>query len=368
MTRPDYKNCITNIIASIEGYFGLTPLQTTHPDTDALLSRKPWRNIVLLLYDGLSVAALKDALPEDAFLRRRLRATLSSVFPPTTTAAVTSLKSGLNPVSHGWIGWSMYLPALNQTVDLFPNRLQFTGEPPSLEKAGQTLLPYSHFLNRLREEAGISAHEVSPHGDIPTVPGDREDIYRQVTAICKRPGQHMIYAYDGNPDHLMHEKGTRHPEVLAVIQAINQEVEAFAAGLPEDSLLLITADHGLVDADYKYLSLHPDITDCLLRPYAVEGRAASFFIKEGMHKQFEQAFRRAFQEHFILMTTEEFLEKGFLGPGSPHPDLRPMLGDYMALAIDNSCLAMQPGNYDMVGVHAGLTRGEMEVPLIVGEA
>ena len=178
----------------------------------------------------------------------------------------------------------------------------------------------------------------------------------------------MIYAYDGNPDHLMHEKGTRHPEVLAVIQAINQEVEAFAAGLPEDSLLLITADHGLVDADYKYLCDHPAITDCLLRPFSVEGRAASFFIREGMHKPFEQAFRRAFQEHFILMTTEEFLEKGFLGPGAEHPSLRTMLGDYMALAIDNSCLAMQPGNYDRVGVHAGLTRGEMEVPLIVGEA
>lgn len=368
MTRPDYSNCITNIIASIEGYFGLKPLQTTHPDTDALLSKKPWRNIVLLLYDGLSVAALKDALPEDAFLRRRLRATLSSVFLPTTTAAVTSLKSGLNPIEHGWIGWSMYLPVLDQTVDLFPNRLQFTGEPPRMEQAGRTLLPYSHFLSRLREQAGIAAHEVSPHGDIPTIPGDREDIYRQVTALCQRPGQHMIYAYDGNPDHLMHEKGTRHPEVLEVIQAINQEVAALAGALPEDSLLLITADHGLVDADFKYLCDHPQITDCLLRPYAVEGRAASFFIRDGMHKQFEQAFRRAFQEHFILMTTEEFLEKGFLGPGTAHPDLRTMLGDYMALATDSSCLAMQPGDYDMVGVHAGLTRAEMEVPLIVARS
>ena len=366
MTRPDYSNCITNIIASLEGYFGLKPLQSTHPVIDALLSKKPWRNIVLLLYDGLSMAALREALPAEAFLRRSVRAALSSVFPPTTTAAVTSLKSGLNPIQHGWIGWSMYLPALDQTVDLFPNRLQFTGEPPRMEEAGRTLLPYGHFLSRLREQAGIAAHEVSAHGDIPT--DSREGMYQQVAALCQRPGQHMIYAYDGNPDHLMHEKGTRHPEVTAVIKAINQEAEAFAASLPEDSLLLITADHGLVDADFKYLCDYPQITDCLLRPYAVEGRAASFFTKDGMHKQFEQAFRRAFGQHFILMTTEEFLEEGFLGPGAEHPSLRTMLGDYMALATDSSCLAMQPGDYDMVGVHAGLTRAEMEVPLIVARS
>lgn len=366
MTRPDYNNCITNIIASLEGYFGLKPLQATHPDTDTLLAKKPFRNIVLLLYDGLSIAALKDCLPEDAFLRRQKRATLSSVFPPTTTAAVTSLKSGLNPIAHGWIGWSMFLPALNETVDLFPNRLQHAGTPASIEEAGRTLLPYSHFLNRLREAAGISAHEVSPHGDIPTDPLDRGDMYQKIAALCRRPGQHMIYAYDGNPDHLMHEKGTRHPEVLAVIQAINEEAEALAASLPEDSLLLITADHGLVDADYLYLSDYPEIGITLKRPFSVEGRSASFFIKEGMHRQFERAFRQAFQNRFLLLTTEEFLAGGYLGPGQTHPSLRSMLGDYMALALDNSCLAMTPKHFTMVGVHAGLTRTEMEVPLIVG--
>ncbi|NLX83012.1 MAG: hypothetical protein GXZ04_04260 [Clostridiales bacterium] len=363
---PDYTNCITNIIASLEAHYGLPPKQATHPVLDALLAKKPYRNIVLLLYDGLSIATLQEALGEDAFLRRHLRAALSSVFPPTTTAAVTSLKSGLNPLSHGWIGWTMHLTDIGQNVDLFTNRLQQDSRYASLDNAGMTLLPFTTFTSRLRRHAGLDALEISAHGD--WVTRDRAAMYEAVIARTRQPGPHLIYAYDGNPDHLMHDMGTRHKDVLALVRTIDQEAAAFAASLPEDSLLLITADHGLVDAEYVALSDYPQILDCMMRPFTVEGRTAAFFIRPGMHDQFREAFTAALSDRFCLMTSNEFINSGLLGPGKEHPRLRGMLGDFIALALGNACLCMQPDHASLIGVHAGRTQREMEVPLIVAKS
>lgn len=361
---PDYTNCITNIIASIEAHHGLAPLQKTHPVVDALLGEKHYRSIVLLLYDGLSVATLKEALPEDAFLLRQLHTTLSSVYPPTTTAAVTSLKSGLNPIQHGWIGWTMHLPSLDQNVDLFINRLQNDSQFASLDNAGMSLLPYTTFTSRLRAQ-GIDAVEISSYGDVVT--SGRGEMAEAVIARCLSPGAHVIYAYDGNPDALMHEIGAHHPDVMTLVRTLNQEAEAFAQWLPEDALLLITADHGLVDAEYVMLSDYPEILDCMVRPYAVEGRTAAFFIKTGLRDRFKEVFTTALSNRFSLMTTSEFLASGLLGPGVMHPSLPAMLGDFIAIAKGNACLSMKPEYAGLVGVHAGFTEREMQVPLIVAK-
>ena len=40
-------------------------------------------------------------------IKNRIKS-ITSVFPPTTTAATTSMLSGLNPNEHGWLGWDLY--------------------------------------------------------------------------------------------------------------------------------------------------------------------------------------------------------------------------------------------------------------------
>src|SRR5665648_355708 len=86
---PDYNNCLVNLACSILKHFGAHPQHATLPVLDSLL-KKQYTNVVVMLFDGMGSEALEFHLPEDSFLRRHCTADISSVFPPTTTAAITS--------------------------------------------------------------------------------------------------------------------------------------------------------------------------------------------------------------------------------------------------------------------------------------
>ena len=42
---------------------------------------------------------------------------LTSVYPCTTVAAMTSYRSGISPNEHGWLGWTLYFKETNRIVD-----------------------------------------------------------------------------------------------------------------------------------------------------------------------------------------------------------------------------------------------------------
>jgi len=64
--------------------------------------------VVLMAFDGMGVDILEKHLPRESFLRENMIRYVTSVFPSTTTAAMTAYYSGLSPNEHGWLGWSLY--------------------------------------------------------------------------------------------------------------------------------------------------------------------------------------------------------------------------------------------------------------------
>ena len=94
----------------------------------------------------------------------------------------------------------------------------------------------------------------------------------------------------------------------------------------------------------------------------------NLFIKDGYHEQFVTEFNKEFGDSFLLLSKEEVKRQKFFGPGREHPYFDGMLGDYLAVAIsDLSIFNTQEEKEKFVGVHAGLTKEEMEIPLIVVE-
>ena len=85
---------------------------------------------------------------------------------------------------------------------------------------------------------------------------------------------------------------------------------------------------------------------------------------DGRKKEFKQLFDKYFGKHFILMEHDEFLNSGLLGTGTPHPRTDGFVGDYVAISTDEYCIGETHEDAEMIGIHAGLTREEMEVPLI----
>ncbi len=100
MQYPDYDHSIVSIANSILRAFGAECRHKSLPLLDRYLD-KGFKNVLLMLFDGMGTEALSDHLPENSFLRRHVADTLSSVFPPTTTAALPSVETGLTPFEHG---------------------------------------------------------------------------------------------------------------------------------------------------------------------------------------------------------------------------------------------------------------------------
>ena len=65
------------------------------------------------------------------------------------------------------------------------------------------------------------------------------------------------------------------------------------------------------------------------------------------------------------MTHKEFLESGLLGSGVPHPRTDGFIGDFVAISTDEYCIDDVRKDKTLIGIHAGLTKEEMEVPLIL---
>ena len=138
----------------------------------------------------------------------------------------------------------------------------------------------------------------------------------------------------------------------------------------DDSLIIISADHGAVDVEEIYMNDYKELVNCLRMPPSIETRFVTFFIKENMKETFKETFENIFHEDFLLFTKEEFLKSNLLGRGKKHYKIDEYLGDFIAISTSNKAIRYTiDGNKfkKLIADHAGLTKDEMEVPVIIIE-
>ncbi|MBR1584500.1 MAG: alkaline phosphatase family protein [Clostridia bacterium] len=361
--KPDYSNCCLNVISSITRAFGLPIPHPTLPFLDEKLQKKDYKNVIVMLFDGMGIDILRRALPEDSFLRTHLPHVLSAVYPSTTTNATTCIECGLSPREAGWLGWTLYFPQIQKPVDIFTN--QSEGQPAADYNVAQRFIPREMIFPRIDAAGQAKACCVSRFGDVTVHSVD--EMFDTVLRLARDDQRRYIYAYDGDPDHTMHEDGCYAPSVLNFVRDVDRRVEAFVRELPDDTLLLLTADHGLIDAEFHYLEEDaPELLPMLVHAPSIEARAVSFHVKPEYKAAFPSAFEKHFGKHFLFMTGDAFI-RDYLGDGETRPAVYDFVGDYMALATDPWCIQARRGNHELKGVHAGLTEQEMRVPLIVAK-
>ncbi|HOP12199.1 MAG TPA: NUDIX domain-containing protein [Oscillospiraceae bacterium] len=364
----DYDNGLLALIASVQRHYGVHTPYRTLQTLDSLLE-KNYKNVVVMLFDGLGTAILKKHLPEDAFLRRHLKGTISSVFPPTTVSAITSFESGLAPIEHGWLGWSLYFKELDKNVSVFPNTISGSdGQPAADYNVARRYIPYESIYNKIKSATGgeVKASSVSPFSIYKSQSID--EICETVKTLCAEPQRNYIHTYWPQPDYDMHDLGTMHETVHNDIVQINEKVEKLCSDLT-DTLIVITADHGLIDVEWRYLPEYPEIMDCLSRMPSIEPRALTFFVKPGREEDFETAFTAQFGNDYLLLSKEKVFAEKLFGDGEPHPRALGFLGDYLAVATGEISIDAAPrtDSHSFKAAHAGFTPDEMNVPLIVCE-
>ncbi|MDM8558385.1 alkaline phosphatase family protein [Candidatus Parabeggiatoa sp. HSG14] len=380
MYLPNYEeNSIVNLVSTIAdslgiktGYQGLKSF-----DKKALNTR----NVVLIIVDGLGYEwLLKKA--KNSFIAENLQNKLTSVFPSTTATAIPAFMTGKPAQQHGLTGWYVFLKELGVVSMILPfiSRVKGSRFHGSSDIAKTILTEKSLFEDFQRDcyqllpkEIARSDFTIKHKGKAKIVDYTNPcllSFFHQLQNITEESGKKFVYAYWSWYDHLCHEFGPDSELAFEHFQDLDNKLERFIKKLAgKDVTLLITADHGFIQAEHKIdLKDHPKLKECLVMPLSGESRVAYCYVKPNKTKQFEQYVKEKLENFCHLYKSSELIEKNFFGLGKPHPKLQDRIGDFVLIMKEGCVLKdalMDESAEFMEGYHGGVSKEEMWVPLSV---
>lgn len=178
------------------------------------------RQVALIVVDGLGDAFLSRLGPDTKVGACR-RDRLTSVFPSTTAAAVTTFLTGLAPQQHGLTGWHMYFRELGAVLAVLPGRPRYGGM--TLGQAGYDAGRF--FGHRsVFEGLPLASRMVTPRhlarsdfnlahlgqASLTAYDGQEEFFAALVSALTADQGRsrRFVYAYWPELDRIAHEAGS----------------------------------------------------------------------------------------------------------------------------------------------------------------
>ncbi|MDE5715025.1 MAG: alkaline phosphatase family protein [Anaeroplasmataceae bacterium] len=360
LVYPSYETCILNTISSIRKSYNRPIYYDTDPKIDSILAEKKYKNIIIMLLDGLGENILDKHSKDNAFLKRYHSFTNTAIYPSTTAASTTSTKNGLAPICTGWLGWENYFKEIDRNIILFNGKNYFTEEPTGFNV--YKALPYTFFYDDLDVNGSI----IEP--DFSKEERDFKEILQNSLKNLKKNRDNIQYVYFTDPDGLLHEFGTRDIQITKCIDEINNALEEYVSKLPSDTLLIISADHG--HTDVKPIELHAckTIQKMLKRSPSNDSRCITFCVLDEYKESFMETFKALFGYAYDIYPSSELIDKEFFGKRTdvPSPYVKDFLADFVAVA-KNEYYFNYKSNDNMVfkSHHAGITADEMLVPVII---
>ncbi len=374
---PDYAGGgLVNLIASIVGSRGGQP---RHACATALPAAElsPAANVVLLIVDGLGDKLLSRRVGGGELARRR-RAALTSVFPSTTASAITTSYTGCAPVEHGVTGWYTYFGEAGYVAAALPFRIRGSNIPlrcparvfktPSLFGS----LPVRSIVVTARDIID-SAYNVRHCAGAERIGYDSlpEMIEGIVTAVKSANDRKFVYAYWPMYDMAAHRHGCESPAALAEVAQVDAAFGKLLSRLSgTDSAVVVTADHGFIDAPPEALVEPPHaIASQLKLPLCGERRVAYCHVHAPA--DFIKRARDWLGDKADIRPSRELVEEGWFGPGARHERFAERVGDVTLLMRGRHTIKdWLPGEarYLHVGQHGGTSEDEMMIPLIVEKA
>lgn len=360
----DYNKCLINVSSSILKHFGIEWKYNGIDLLDKELMNK--KKVVLMLLDGMGVQVMKDNLQEDSFLNKHKVDNISSVFPPTTVAATTSLLSGLAPIEHGYLGWHLYLKDHTPSIVLFKGFDYYRNKKYKRINVKE-ILNYKSIMDRINE-TGVKAYSVYPkfmqsHDNVFGCETFQSAL-NKLKYILDYNDESFTYFYWDNPDGLLHDNGVNNDVIKGCLSSFDDALNDFSKELDEDTIMIIVADHGLIDIKGVDFSRFKDLSRMLKKKFSAESRAPMFHVKKKYLNIFKDKFNYYFCDYYDIYSKEETFDLGLYGCGDPHPSTKFSFGDFVAVSKKEYSLSYGLDSV-MKGHHAGGTKAELEIPLII---
>jgi len=327
---------------------------------------------------------------------------LTSQFPSTTAAHLTTIHTGMPVGEHGIFEWYYYEPILDSLIA--PLLHSFAGTPlrDTLKSSGvraSRLYPASQLYRQLMKRGTpttIFQHrEYTPSTFSEVVfKGARTVGYRTLPEaltnlagkllVTKPPAYYLLY-FD-RIDAVGHEYGPASDQVTAEILVFLMTMERIflkaLTGNHKKILFLLTADHGHVETDPQtavYINLDPAFTG--VEKFLKTNRLGERIIPAGSARDFflyihdeqleeAQAFLASRLEgRAEVRKVAELIDKGYFGPNISSQFLG-RVGNLVILPYHGqSVWWYEKDRFEQrfCGHHGGLTKEELEIPLIMWE-
>lgn len=357
---PDFNNTFLNVISSIRKYYNYDYKYPTNKDIDKVLEGSNIKRVVIMILDGLGVNVLKN-LDNESILNKNVYKVINSIYPSTTSAATISIISGLAPIETSYTGWHNYLKEIKKDVVLFNGTNYYSDESTGVNV--KNYLPYEPFY----KDMNIYGEEFMPAFAVNGAKTFKELLDNVNKGLSKNENC-ILYSYWDNPDTIMHISGTYSDQTKDVLKNMSLNLLEFSKTLNDDTLVIISADHGHIPVSEIPFYGIKELNDMLVRKPSNDSRCLSFKVKKEYYHLFPKVFDKYFKGIYKLVETKKAIASGYFGDlkhSKVNPRAISFLGDYIALAINDYYFQTSPLAPTMLSHHAGITEEEMKVPLIL---
>ena len=331
---------------------------------------------VVVLVDGLGWNLVRRSAREVPFLAGLLAGgrSITAGVPSTTVTSLTSLGTGLPPGQHGMVGYTSRVPDTGEILNALTwesDLLARTYQPRDtfFERAAAAGVRVSSVgLERFQgsglTEAALRGAEFMPFTH------ERAEEWRiaLVVAAAAKGTRSLVYAYERQLDHVGHGHGCNSEDWLRQLIRVDAMCERLRDALPDDVVLVITGDHGMVDVPAGHQVVAEDEPELMagVTALAGEGRFRQLYVDQEDPRRVAARWRGVLGDRAWVRTRDEAVDEGWFGPVAG--DLRDRYGHVLvALRGDWAVMTRQyPRELTLVGMHGSLTEAEMLVPLLVG--
>lgn len=356
MTIPDYSGASTTSIVPALTWGTASPVIS---DDVARASRA-----VLLVLDSLGWDQLCEHRDLAPTLDSMAGGQATTVAPSTTAAALTSISTGLPPGEHGLVGYRFpaggaVMNALRWTTSAGDHR---DAVPPT---SVQVAAPFAggNWVVVSNRQFSSSAFTEAHLGEAPYVGYEHPSSIVANVRSALDEGKSLVYAYYDGLDHVAHVHGVSGPHYRHELAFCDWLVSTLIDALPPGTALVVTADHGHVDA--PNLIRVDEAVDGLVSERSGEPRFRWLHARTGAAAELLEVASSAHGDQAWVMSRAEVIDRGILGPVVTDAACS-RLGD-VALVASAPVGFSDPAERRaelMVGRHGSLTKAEMLVPVL----
>ncbi|RSX54159.1 type I phosphodiesterase / nucleotide pyrophosphatase [Bifidobacterium goeldii] len=373
---------LSAVLPAISAAIGHPTSTAIHHDPQAAqraLGLPEASHAIVVLVDGLGYWNLRIRLGHSPYLRSLMRESInqrpiSTCAPSTTVAAMASFGTGTCP---GLTGMAGYTQRNNSTGEL-AQLIQFKNAPEPTDLQRQPTV----FEQLRAQDVRVTSCGLPKFADSPLTraalrgadyvgglkPSDR---IRAACESARTPG--LTYLYIRDADKVGHASGWESESWVAVFERIDDQLAQLRRLAPKGTLIVITADHGMVSADpQQRIDIAGEPTLCAgVAMVGGEPRSLMLYAEDGVDPQdIAHRWRERLGDLALVRTKRQAFEQGLFGPVDPR--IEPMIGDVMVSAAEHVTLVDSRIQTDkatrLPSVHGSQTALEMDIPCLIDMA